>query len=260
MKIQSLASGSKGNSLLVDTEDSCFLIDQGLSAKQLTLRMEKCGRSPKELKAICISHNHGDHVNGVRVLANKYHIAVYANKNTLDAMKVKGALKDVRSIHIFETGKVFYLNKTEIHPFSVSHDAEETVNFLIKSQDKYVGIFTDLGHVSHLVKQKALLCHYLYLEANHDIDMLKNGPYPIAVQQRVRGKFGHLSNDQSLDLLESIVEKGQVQGVSFIHLSEKNNHPDLLKKAIQSRLEKSGKNLNFEICTQHEPGTLQEIK
>lgn len=259
LKALSLASGSKGNSIFIESHDRRLLIDQGISAKQLILRLQECGRRPEDIDAILVTHEHSDHIKGIRVLAKKYRIPVYANSETIMQMHIKSALDGVQNVYKFQTGESFCIGETGIQPFSVSHDAVAPTNFIIQSDNISLGIFSDLGHLSQLVKMKAARCDYLYLEANHDLEMLKNGPYPIELQRRIRSRFGHLSNEQSLQLMEELLENSRLQGISFIHLSEKNNHPHILKNAVQSRLEKLDKKLKFEICPQHQPGIEQTV-
>ncbi len=259
MLTQALASGSKGNSIYVETEDCRILFDQGLSARQLVLRLNESGHDPENLDALFITHEHTDHVKGVRVLAKKYNIPVYVSAGTREALDDKGLLNDVPRIHSFQPGHEISINSTRIHSFGISHDAREPVNYIIESSDIRTGIFTDLGHVSHLVRQLAGTCSYLYLEANHDVEMLRNGSYPLELQRRIRSRFGHLSNHQSLELLENLLPSPELQGISFIHLSEENNRPALLEEQVRGILEKTGRTLPFEICLQHEISHRQQI-
>jgi len=251
MYIQALASGSKGNSYLVGSDRTAFLVDQGLSALQLTRRLQDAGMSPGELQAIFVTHEHGDHIRGIRVLAARHDIPVYASQPLMSVLKEKGALEGVKRLRVFEKGDTVQMGDLELQPFSVSHDAVDPVNYLVRHGDLQASIVTDLGFVSHLVREKVRACRWLYLESNHDLKMLRQGPYPLDLQRRIRGRQGHLSNEQALDLLEELLPGEMLQGVSFIHLSEENNDPSLLRDELQSRLETMGKNINFEICTQH---------
>jgi phosphoribosyl 1,2-cyclic phosphodiesterase len=228
MFIQPLASGSKGNLTWLENDGTAILIDAGLSAKQCEKRIFDAGKDIRSVSAILISHEHSDHIKGLRVLANRYGIRVYLNQKTAAAALDRGFLEDLQNVQIFENGRSFTLEKMIIHPFPVSHDAADTVNYVIRSESASFGIFTDLGYVSSLVRVKSMGLDSMILEANHDVEMLKKSRYPLEVKRRIRSRQGHLSNDESLALMDDIIQNGRLKKVWFGHLSEENNDPHLL--------------------------------
>jgi phosphoribosyl 1,2-cyclic phosphodiesterase len=155
MIIQPLASGSKGNLTLIQSENAKILVDQGLSAKQAEFRLQDAGHNPNDIQAIFITHEHGDHIGGVRVFAKKYKIPVYINSNILPIVRMKKNFDEIKDVRTFNPSDDIEFMDLILHPFCVSHDAIDTVNFIIKNKDKSVGIFTDLGFVNNLVKMKA---------------------------------------------------------------------------------------------------------
>ncbi len=248
MEIQALSSGSKGNLTWVGNSGAAVLIDAGLSAKQCEGRLADAGKDIRQVQAILISHEHADHIQGVRVLASRYQIPVYLNEKTAAVAHQKGHLDKVET-HIFSSGRNFFLGGFQIHPFTVSHDAADTVNFIIRQGNSAFGIFTDLGYVSALVRQKAQNLDAMILEANHDLEMLKASRYPLELKRRIRSRQGHLSNDESLALLEGIIGNGRLKKVWFGHLSEENNDPLLLQEQFFQRFPNT-KELLMEIARQ----------
>ena len=248
MEIQPLSSGSKGNMTWIGSSGGALLIDAGLSAKRCEERLIDAGKDIHQVRAILLTHEHYDHIQGVRILAKRHHIPVYLNQITADAAILKGYLEDVE-LHILQNGRNFQLGEFTIHPFTVSHDAADTINYTIKCKDFAFGIFTDLGFVSSLVKQKAQLLDAMILEANHDLELLKASSYPLELKRRIRSRQGHLSNSESLDLLEESLSAGRLKKVWFAHLSEENNDHVLLKEQYDQRI--AATSLQMEIAQQH---------
>ncbi|MBW2367334.1 MAG: MBL fold metallo-hydrolase [Deltaproteobacteria bacterium] len=214
-----LASGSKGNAIYLSDGRTSVLIDAGLSGKEIERRLGQQNIDPESISAIVVSHEHSDHIQGVGVLSRRYQLPVYINPDTLAAAPKLGKLFEVRP---FECGRSFHLDGLLIHPFSISHDAADPAGFTISQNGAKIGIATDLGIATGMVKEHLRDCSALVLEANHDPDMLINGPYPWYLKQRIRGRTGHLSNQASGDLLQEI-QHGQLSHVVLAHLSETNN-------------------------------------
>lgn len=233
MRLTPLASGSSGNSFLVEGNGSAVLVDAGLSAKQLTLRLETVGVDPGSLKGILISHGHSDHVKGVGVLSRRYRIPVLVNRGTWET--IEPGVGKVHSLEFFKTGRAFEFEGFRIHPFSVPHDCSDPVGFRISKGTARLGIATDLGTATGLVLSLLTDLQVVVLESNHDPRMLRDGPYPWELKQRVKGRLGHLSNNDSAQVLERIVTD-ELKAVVLAHMSETNNTAELALKCASSPL------------------------
>jgi phosphoribosyl 1,2-cyclic phosphodiesterase len=217
-----LASGSKGNAIFISSGDTSLLIDAGLSGIEIERRLRSRGLDPKDLNAILVSHEHSDHIQGVGVLSRRYKLPVYINSKTQKAgVSQLGNLHDFKQ---FECGSMFTINDLSIHPFSISHDALDPCGFTVNQNGTKIGIATDLGIATSMVKEHLKGCTLLILEANHDEQMLINGPYPWPVKQRIKSRTGHLSNEASKTLLNELQHDG-LKHVMLAHLSETNNTP-----------------------------------
>ena len=217
-----LASGSRGNSIYVSDGDTSILVDAGLSGVEIERRMASRGLSPGDLDAIVVSHEHEDHIRGVGILSRRFNLPVYVNDGALKAEPPQ--LRHIRR-QPFRCGSPFKINTLTFHPFSISHDAADPAGFTIHLRNRKIGIATDLGIVTAMVREHLSACDLLILEANHDPDMLINGPYPWHLKQRVKGRTGHLSNQDTRALLEDIGHH-RLQHVILAHLSETNNTPE----------------------------------
>ena len=218
-----LASGSKGNATYISNGDTSILIDAGLSGVELQRRLAARDLAPEHLDAIIVTHEHSDHVQGVGVLSRRFRLPVYINRKTYRASPRLGRLHQTNS---FECGKTFHISNLTVHPFSISHDAEDPVGFTIGQNGATIAIATDLGIATSMVKEHLKHCSLLILEANHDSQMLENGPYPWPLKQRIKSRTGHLSNSSSKTLLEELQHEN-LQHVILAHLSEINNTPQL---------------------------------
>ncbi|MFH0821911.1 MAG: MBL fold metallo-hydrolase [Pseudomonadota bacterium] len=241
MRITALASGSSGNSFLIQAEGSSLLVDCGLSGRQILERVEKAGEDPSTIKGILVSHGHLDHIKGVGVVSRKLKIPVYMNAGTRRVSE--RTVGKAHSMEIFETGRIFHLGGFTIHPFSVPHDCADPVGFRIKNGWATVGLATDLGSSTGLVANVLTGVHALVLESNHDPRMLMDGPYPWELKQRVKGRLGHLSNEAGAQLLRQVCSD-QLRYVVLAHVSETNNTPDLAlasaRAAVPQFLETDG--------------------
>lgn len=229
-----LASSSKGNALLISDSSTTVLLDAGLSGKRIEQRLESINFSPEHLDAILVSHEHSDHILGVGVLSRRYGLPVYASRKTFET-----ASKQLGKLHskcYFECGKSFEIGKLVIHPFSVSHDAEDPACFTIKQNGLKIGVATDLGVPTSVVRQHLKGCNLLVLEANHDPLMLEEGPYPWPLKQRIKSRIGHLSNEDAKKLLNDIRHDGLTH-VILAHLSEINNTPEKALITVSEALE-----------------------
>jgi phosphoribosyl 1,2-cyclic phosphodiesterase len=217
-----LASGSKGNAIWIEAGEARIMVDAGLSCREIERRMALAGLKPARLTAVLVSHEHRDHVAGVGVLARRYRLPIYMNRATLGACRDQLGKVQVRH---FTTGEGFELDGLAIRPFSVSHDAADPVGFTFIFEGMKLGLATDLGVATNLVKDHLRSCQALILESNHDPRMLLDGPYPWELKRRVQGRRGHLSNPDAAKALAEIKHAGLAQ-VVLAHLSETNNLPD----------------------------------
>lgn len=222
---QVLSSGSKGNAILVSSAKTRILVDAGLSGKELVRRMDFCDVQARNLDALVVSHEHQDHVRGIGVLSRRFDLPVYLSQGTLERLPPQ--IGQLAHLQVFHSGTPFTVGDLQFRPFAISHDAGEPSGFVIQNGSTRLGICTDLGIATHLVKTRLQECHGLVIEANHDTGMLLKGPYPLHLKQRIRSRHGHLSNDDSCELLNTIYHEA-LQAVVFAHLSEVNNHPDLV--------------------------------
>ena len=246
LRVCLLASGSKGNAIFLSDGRTSVLFDAGLSGIEIQRRFASSGFDPQSLDAIVVSHEHADHVQGVGVLARRFNLPVYFTKKTeASARPIVGAIKNIQ---YFQTGKAFSIHTLAIHPFSVSHDAQDPAGFTIASNGLKIGIATDLGIATAMVKERLKHCHLLVLEANHDSNMLINGPYPWPLKQRIQSRVGHLSNCDSKKLLHGL-KNDNLQHVILAHLSETNNTP---QKAIHEvGLALNGSRTQIHVAVQH---------
>ncbi|MDK2977276.1 MAG: hypothetical protein PWP06_1751 [Candidatus Marinimicrobia bacterium] len=257
MILQVLASGSKGNVTYIENEGQSILIDAGLSCRETVRRLRAAGREPEKLSGIFITHDHRDHIAGARVLSRTFGIPVILSE-TLYAAAGYQWLKDVHQISLYTLGSDIHLESMVIRPFPVSHDATETVNVIVSNGQYAAGIFTDLGTVSLPVSTYAADVDLLMVEANHDLEMLQNGPYPLWLQERIRSNYGHLSNDQCGNLLVESCRKGRVKKMVLAHISEKNNRYDLAYTSVSRYLKKEMIDLPLYVAKQKE--SLEELK
>jgi phosphoribosyl 1,2-cyclic phosphodiesterase len=256
LRFVSLASGSGGNASVVSAGDHALLVDCGISCKQVVRRMQTAGLNAEQLRAIAVTHEHSDHVAGIRVTAQRLGLPVYMTAACAQKVALPG---DIEVRH-FQPGVGFQVGDLEVEPYRIPHDTVDPVGFVVGCGDDRVGICTDLGSVTRLVIEKLRSCRVVLLEFNHDTKMLLDGPYPWHLKQRVRGRHGHLSNDQAGQLLEKLGQ-GMVEVVLLAHLSGKNNRPELALRAAQAALlEGHSRPVRLELLTQDEPGPLIPVR
>ena len=221
LSICMLASGSKGNAIYISDGATSILVDAGLSGIELQRRLESRNLAPEKLDAIIVTHEHSDHIRGAGILSRRFKLPVYINQKTEAASPGLGSLHEIRP---FECGTTFAIGELTIHPFSISHDAEDPAGFTIGQNGTRMAIATDLGIATAMVKEHLKHCALLVLEANHDPQMLETGPYPWPLKQRIQSRLGHLSNSDSKKLLNELQHEN-LQHVILAHLSEINNTP-----------------------------------
>lgn len=221
-----LFSGSRGNSTYVGSTSSGILVDAGRSAKQIEKALFDNNIDIKNIRAIFLTHEHSDHISGVRVLASRYGIKVFASKGTMSAIQRLGILNGKFPFEIVESCGVEVYDMF-IKPFKTPHDSTESTGYIIETTDnKRAVIATDIGYMSDTVKAAITGANAVVIESNHDVKMLQNGPYPYFLKKRILSDIGHLSNESCADMLPFFIKSGTTKFI-LAHLSQENNMPDL---------------------------------
>ncbi|HEC19399.1 MAG TPA: MBL fold metallo-hydrolase [Gammaproteobacteria bacterium] len=231
MRFASLGSGSRGNATLVQHNGTCLLVDCGFSVKETEARLARLDITVEAIDAVLVTHEHGDHINGVGALARKYDLPVWATGGTFAADRLGERVSRQRIC----SHSVFSIGDIEVHPYPVPHDAREPCQFVFGNGDKRLGLLTDVGSRTPHLEEQLSACDALILECNHDVDLLANGQYPASLKQRVGGDHGHLSNGQAADILQRI-DTSKLTHLVAVHLSEKHNTPALAQSALAHAL------------------------
>lgn len=242
-----LASGSKGNSTYIGSSTTRILLDAGLTCKQLSLRLESLGVAADSIDGIVISHEHTDHCRGLGVFCRRYECPVYANAETAKALLE--LFPDLPHLKIFDTGSDFNIGDIQLHAFRVQHDAVDPVMFTAHFMDHKLGLCTDLGFATSLVRAHLQECDYLIVEANHHPHMVHACSRPQSYKQRVLSRSGHLSNEACGQLLND-VHSETLKTVYLGHLSSECNHPTRAVAEIREILADRGNGLQIRIAEQ----------
>ncbi len=240
IEVITLGSGSAGNAVIIKYQELGILIDAGFSAVELDRRLNEAGLSPQQICAILISHEHDDHVQGVRVFAKRNgELPVYANSLTFERLRL--LRKAPENMTVFTNGSPFTIGAFSIEAFSICHDAVDPVGFIIKCQDRKIGIATDLGYAGKMVPLKLHNSHLLILESNHDPDRLRQSQRPPYLQHRIMSRRGHLSNQDAIDLLAQTIGP-DTKHLIMAHLSDDCNHPNLVFNLVRNYLQSIKRN------------------
>lgn len=247
-----LGSGSSGNCAYVETEETRLLIDAGFSLRQIRQRLATIGRAPENLTGVLVTHEHSDHIQSLPGLNEKLRIPVYCNRPTQEAVEYQCQTR--LACHLFATGASFEVGDILVETFSVPHDAQDPVGFLLRTSAGNLGFLTDLGHTNRLVLERVRPAHALVLEANHDVKMLQDCPHrPWSLKQRILGRHGHLSNEAAADAAEQIMS-ADLRHLYLGHLSRECNHPELAHRVVNERLQKIGAHhVRLELTCQGQP-------
>jgi len=235
-----LASGSRGNTAIVESSATRILVDAGISCRETFKRIKAAGAERESISAILVTHEHTDHVYGLLVLAKKLNVPVFMtgathqawSKSLRDALAEKPELPKVE---FFSAGRIFQIGDISITPFTIPHDAADPVGFTFRAEGMKVGIATDLGYMPPSICDHLRGCDVLMIESNHDLEMLRVGPYPWSVKQRVMSRVGHLSNSALAQFLRNGYD-GNASYIVLAHLSEHNNHPEIARRAAEEAL------------------------
>jgi phosphoribosyl 1,2-cyclic phosphodiesterase len=228
-----LGSGSRGNCAYLETDEVRLLIDAGFSGRQIRQRLATLGRSPESLTAILITHEHSDHVQGLAGL-EKLRLPIYCNRLTRDAIEAQMSIR--LESRLFETGASFEIGDVAVESFTIPHDAQDPVGFLIRTATANIGFLTDLGHATTLVLNRVKPANALVLEANYDVKLLQEDTKrPWSIKQRIAGRHGHLSNDDAATALQELIS-ADLKHLYLGHLSQDCNRPELALSAVNQRL------------------------
>lgn len=230
-----LGSGSSGNCAVVRTERTRLLLDAGLSARQICLRLERVGLRPGDLDGILLTHEHGDHTQGLEILCRAHDVPLFATPLTRETL-APGFAKARPRWRIMQTGAAFEFQDVRIECFPVPHDAVDPVGFVIADAASRLGVLSDVGYITHLIRDRLSGSHTLFIEANYDAPMLEadtKRPWP--TKQRISGNHGHLSNEQAADLVQAVAHEA-LRHVVLGHLSDDCNDPDVARRKISAAL------------------------
>lgn len=240
-----LASGSSGNVIYLGTEKTKILFDVGISFKNLKERLDEIEVKIEEIDAVMVTHEHVDHIRGIEMIAKKLDIPIFCNSDTAKAIC---QTIDIRpKFKIFSTGETFNFKDLEIQPFSIQHDTLDPVAFTVVADNKKFGICTDLGFATKLVEMHLKECDYIYLEANHEEEMVHASSRPMVYKQRVLSRQGHLSNRAAGELLVNVHHEG-LKHVYLAHLSLECNTPVVAMKTVTEILAKKNITLPMTIA------------
>jgi len=234
MEICVLGSGSGGNSTLVVSGGTAVLIDAGLSYRRVRGELEELGIEPQKIAALLITHEHADHCSEVSYLAARFGCPIYGTRGTLEALGFY--LSGREELRPFAFGERLEIGDLLVKPFPVSHDAAEPCGYLIEDGESRLGLATDLGVATPEVLENLAECDAVILEANHDLEMLRSGPYTWELKQRIRSEIGHLSNEAAGEALAELARRGRLKKALLTHLSQQNNRPELALETVQGYL------------------------
>ena len=233
-----LYSGSSGNCSFIESDNSKILIDCGASCKKTEEALNLYNTSLSDIDAILITHEHSDHIKGLATTSKKFNIPIYANKKTMDNIKLDLSNSELVN---FKTNQDFDINDLKIHSFSIPHDAADPCGFSVYNKDKKISIATDIGHMTTNIIKNLEGSDFLLLEANYSPELLRYSRYPYLLKQRIVGPNGHLSNDESGNTISSLL-KSDVKNIMLGHLSKENNFPELAYQTVMESLINKGAN------------------
>ena len=242
----SLYSGSSGNSLFVESENTKLLVDAGVSSKKIEEALANLEIDPTSIDGILITHEHSDHVQGLGTFAKKFNLPVFVNKKTLDAMPKQKEKISEKNIKLFNINEKFEIGDLKVKPFSIPHDAANPCGFNIFKDDKKISIATDIGHMTNGVLKNLEDSIFIMLESNYDPEVLKYSKYPYQLKTRIAGPDGHLSNELAGKTISYLLNSGLKQAV-LGHLSKQSNFPELAYKTVIDEI----------MCTKYDENSLK---
>jgi phosphoribosyl 1,2-cyclic phosphodiesterase len=252
LMVSVLGSGSRGNATFIKTDSVRILIDAGLSCRELAKRLESIGEDPEGIDVVLVTHEHNDHGAGLRTLLKELSVRAYLTPGTLRGLQPETFEMNGSELHFISAGVPFTVGDAEIMPFAVPHDANEPTAFSIACQGVRITQLTDAGHMSEAVATHLMGADCLILESNHDLEMLRVGPYPWVLKQRLMGRYGHLSNSAVARFIKEQYD-GKASQLVLAHLSEKNNHPEIARQEALRALRHRGLASTVTTTRQQEP-------
>lgn len=262
LKFCSLFSGSSGNSLFVQSDQSKLLIDCGASGKKICEALASINSSIEDIDAILITHEHSDHVQSLGLLSKKYNIPIYINEETFNALSNSQKDKiNLNDINFFKNDNEFFLKDLTIKPFSIPHDAANPCGYNIHNGKRKISIATDLGHVNDNILDNLKNSSFILLEANYDPSILQVSKYPYMLKERIKGPKGHLSNETAGKLI-SALSNNELKEVMLGHLSKENNFPELAYQTVTEELMKNNidlNNLRLSVANRYNPSKIIEL-
>lgn len=260
MKFCSLYSGSSGNSIFIASDNAKVLIDAGLAGKKIDDALKHIGEESNSIDGIFITHEHIDHIKGVGVLSRKYDIPIYANDNTWAVMEKNiGKIKE-HNIRIMDRRSSITINDLEIRSFNIPHDAIAPVGYTVSYAGKSASVVTDFGVFTEEIRDNIIDSDIILLESNHDVNMLRMGPYPYKLKLRVLGENGHLSNEDCGSAIVSLLKNDKKKQIVLGHLSGTNNHPNLAYQTVVDVLSangiRPGDDVILQLASRHNPSEI----
>ena len=256
MLVAPLSSGSAGNAYWFESDGTAILVDAGIGPRDTKKRLGLLGRDIEHLSAIVVTHEHYDHIRGAEKIARKYQVPLYLTRGTLDAASLDTT--EIETV-VFDNDTSFTIGELQVHACKTIHDAADPACFVIEARDgTRVGIASDLGYVNGEVLRHLTGCDGLFFESNHDLDMLRMGSYPWSLKRRIMSRFGHLSNDDSVNAVQRLLG-AELKTLCMIHLSQRNNHESIVREMCTRLLRRTGASIEFSIAKQFEPTGLFDI-
>lgn len=251
----SLVSGSSGNALYLEHKNTKILIDCGISCSRICEALKSIDVSPADIDGILVTHEHSDHVSGIKVFTNKFDCPVYTGEKTLEKITCYDGISVVAG-EFFETGDI------SVMPFNIPHDASQPFGYTFMLDGVKLSVATDMGKIDARVAETLRGSEFVFIEANHDVEMLKTGPYPYYLKERIRGNEGHLSNEQCASLVAALARTGTSRFV-LGHLSNTNNTPqialDTVANVLVSEGHKIGEDITLDVAKRHSVSKIYEI-
>ena len=256
----SLYSGSSGNSLYVESENTKILVDAGMSCKKIEEALNSIEVNPSSINAILVTHEHADHIKGLSTISRKFDIPVFATKETFDAMPKQSEKISEKNIKFFNPNEKFFIEDLEVLPFSIPHDAANPCGFnIIKDNNTQISIATDIGHMTKTIVDKLEGSKFILLESNYDTEVLKCCAYPFKLKPRIASENGHLSNTMAGKTITYLTKNGNLKTAMLGHLSKESNFPALAYQTVVDELISNNANndsLSLSVASRDCPGNL----